>query len=104
MQLDFGVCYLTFDFYHSVEHIPTACARVEALRSHGYQSEALRLAVAIVRTMKRQQREWQCRWQAEQDRGGIKPIRMCERKNVCDYEKLDGSPSNMMREKKRFFS
>ncbi|GFT99338.1 zinc finger SWIM domain-containing protein 5 [Nephila pilipes] len=51
------------------EHIPTACARVEALRSHGYQPEALRLAVAIVRTMKRQQRDWQCRWQAEQDRG-----------------------------------
>lgn len=81
MQLNFGVCYLIFDFYFSIEHIPTACARVEALRSHGYQSEALRLAVAIVRTMKRQQREWQCRWQAEQDRGGIKSIimkrRMC---------------------------
>lgn len=27
--------------------------------------------MAIVRTMKRQQREWQCRWQTEQDRGGI---------------------------------
>ncbi|XP_022255372.1 zinc finger SWIM domain-containing protein 5-like, partial [Limulus polyphemus] len=55
------------------EHIPTACARVEALRSHGCQKEALRLAVAIVRTMKRQQREWQCLWQAEQDRGAIQP-------------------------------
>ncbi|XP_023225369.1 zinc finger SWIM domain-containing protein 4-like [Centruroides sculpturatus] len=53
------------------EHIPTACARVEALRSHGYQQEALRLAVAIVRTMKRQQREWQCRWQTEQERGVV---------------------------------
>ncbi|XP_076307460.1 zinc finger SWIM domain-containing protein 5-like isoform X1 [Tachypleus tridentatus] len=55
------------------EHIPTACARVEALRSHGCQKEALRLAVAIVRTMKRQQREWQCLWQAEQDRGVVQP-------------------------------
>ncbi|UYV76455.1 ZSWIM6 [Cordylochernes scorpioides] len=47
------------------EHIPTACSRVEALRSHGYQQEALRLAVAVVRTMKRQQRDGQCRWQTE---------------------------------------
>lgn len=37
------------------EHIPTACARVEALRTHGYTAEALRLAVAIVRTMKHNQ-------------------------------------------------
>ncbi|XP_029837511.4 zinc finger SWIM domain-containing protein 5 [Ixodes scapularis] len=53
------------------EPIPMACSRVEALRSHGYQQEALRLAVAVVRTMKRQQREWQCRWQAEQERLGL---------------------------------
>ncbi|XP_064476945.1 zinc finger SWIM domain-containing protein 5-like isoform X2 [Ornithodoros turicata] len=52
------------------ETIPMACSRVEALRSHGYQQEALRLAVAVVRTMKRQQREWQCRWQAEQEHRG----------------------------------
>ena len=32
--------------------MPTACARVDALRSHGYVKEALRLCVAIVRTMK----------------------------------------------------
>ena len=37
------------------EHIPTACARVEALRTHGYTAEALRLSVAIVRTMKHNQ-------------------------------------------------
>ena len=37
------------------EHIPTACARVEALRTHGYSVEALRLAVAVVRTMKHNQ-------------------------------------------------
>ncbi|XP_014663283.1 PREDICTED: zinc finger SWIM domain-containing protein 6-like [Priapulus caudatus] len=37
------------------EHIPTACARVDALRSHGYSKEALRLAVAVVRTMKENQ-------------------------------------------------
>ncbi|KAL1457349.1 hypothetical protein MTO96_043505, partial [Rhipicephalus appendiculatus] len=29
------------------EPIPVACSRVEALRSHGYQQEALRLAVAV---------------------------------------------------------
>ena len=46
------------------EHIPTASARVDALRSHGYQKEALRLAVVIVRTLKRQQRLQQQQYQA----------------------------------------
>lgn len=56
-----------------LEHIPTACARVEALRSHGYRQQALRLAVAIVRTMKKQQQDWQQQWKAEQERlGGLK--------------------------------
>lgn len=39
------------------EHVPTACARVDALRSHGYPKEALRLAVAIVNTLRRQQQK-----------------------------------------------
>ncbi|XP_029025233.1 zinc finger SWIM domain-containing protein 6 [Betta splendens] len=39
------------------EHVPTACARVDALRSHGYPKEALRLAIAIVNTLKRQQQK-----------------------------------------------
>uniref|UniRef100_A0A0K2VCS0 ZSWIM4-8 C-terminal domain-containing protein n=1 Tax=Lepeophtheirus salmonis TaxID=72036 RepID=A0A0K2VCS0_LEPSM len=34
------------------EHLPTACARIDSLRSHGYASEALRLSVAVVRTLK----------------------------------------------------
>ncbi|KAL4235965.1 Zinc finger SWIM domain-containing protein 6 [Mactra antiquata] len=38
------------------EHLPTACARVDALRSHGYSDEGLRLAVVIVQTLKHQQR------------------------------------------------
>ncbi|KAK2170592.1 hypothetical protein NP493_1146g00007 [Ridgeia piscesae] len=38
------------------EDIPTACARIDALRSHGYSDEALRLAVAVVETMKEQQK------------------------------------------------
>ncbi|KAI9540816.1 Zinc finger SWIM domain-containing protein 6 [Dissostichus eleginoides] len=37
------------------EHVPTACARVDALRSHGYPREALRLAIAVVNTLRRQQ-------------------------------------------------
>ncbi|VDI08643.1 Hypothetical predicted protein [Mytilus galloprovincialis] len=41
------------------EHFPTACARVDALRSHGYQKESLRLAVSIVRTLKQQQKIYQ---------------------------------------------
>ena len=40
-----------------VEHVPTACARVDALRSHGYPREALRLAIAIVNTLRRQQQK-----------------------------------------------
>uniref|UniRef100_A0A673JXI9 ZSWIM4-8 C-terminal domain-containing protein n=1 Tax=Sinocyclocheilus rhinocerous TaxID=307959 RepID=A0A673JXI9_9TELE len=39
------------------EHVPTACARVDALRSHGYPREALRLAIAIVNTLRRQQQK-----------------------------------------------
>lgn len=40
------------------DHVPTACARVDALRSHGYSREALRLAVAIINTLRLlQQRE-----------------------------------------------
>ncbi len=52
------VCTDVF-LYCLSEHIPTACARVDALRSHGYHQEALRLAVAIVRNLKQQQREQQ---------------------------------------------
>ncbi|XP_014637017.1 PREDICTED: zinc finger SWIM domain-containing protein 6 [Ceratotherium simum simum] len=39
------------------EHVPTACARVDALRSHGYPREALRLAIAVVNTLRRQQQK-----------------------------------------------
>ena len=46
--------FFHFDF---TEHLPTACARVDALRSHGYPKEALRLAVGIVRNLKKQQKE-----------------------------------------------
>ncbi|XP_073174632.1 zinc finger SWIM domain-containing protein 4 isoform X3 [Lepidochelys kempii] len=36
---------------------PTACARVDALRSHGYPREALRLATALGTTMRLQRRQ-----------------------------------------------
>lgn len=39
----------------TTDHVPTACARVDALRSHGYSREALRLAVAIINTLRLQQ-------------------------------------------------
>lgn len=41
--------------FHLVEHVPTACARVDALHSHGYPKEALRLTVAIINTLRLQQ-------------------------------------------------
>ncbi|EFX76311.1 hypothetical protein DAPPUDRAFT_306274 [Daphnia pulex] len=50
------------------EHVPTACARVDALRSHGYTVEALRLAVSIIRTLKQGQVQGQQRWVEQQGR------------------------------------
>jgi len=50
------------------EHVPTACARVDALRSHGYTAEALRLAISIVRTLKQGQSQSQQRWEEQQSR------------------------------------
>ena len=57
-----------FELFPFSEHVPTACARVDALRSHGYTAEALRLAIAIVRTLKQGQIQSQQRWQDQQDR------------------------------------
>ncbi|GFG36101.1 hypothetical protein Cfor_12907, partial [Coptotermes formosanus] len=57
------------------EPLPTCAARVDALRSHGHQGAALRLAVAVVRTMKQQQLVAQRRWhesqQQQQHRSGV---------------------------------
>uniref|UniRef100_A0A8C4QF72 Zinc finger, SWIM-type containing 5 n=1 Tax=Eptatretus burgeri TaxID=7764 RepID=A0A8C4QF72_EPTBU len=39
------------------EYVPTACARVDALRSHGYMQEALRLAIAVGLTLRFQQEQ-----------------------------------------------
>lgn len=50
------------------EPIATAAARVEALRSHGYRREALRLAVTIVRTLKRKQYMMCDEWNRAQSR------------------------------------
>lgn len=53
---------ISFFFVFPTEPVSTAAARVEALRSHGYRKEALRLAVAVVRTMKRQFKERMNEW------------------------------------------
>jgi hypothetical protein len=50
----------------STEPLPTCAARVDALRSHGLVSSALRLTVAVVRTMKQQQLLAQRRWHESQ--------------------------------------
>ena len=59
-----------FTFFVAIEteHVPTACARVDALRSHGYTVEALRLAVSIIRTLKQGQLQSQQRWVEQQGR------------------------------------
>nr|CAD7568287.1 unnamed protein product [Timema californicum] len=52
------------------EPLPTCAARVDALRSHGHQSAALRLAVSVIRTMKQQQLVAQRRWHESQQQAG----------------------------------
>lgn len=54
------------------EPFPTACARVDALRSHGYPREALRLACAVVHTL-RLQRRHQLESYKQQKKGGQGP-------------------------------
>ncbi|XP_044736149.1 zinc finger SWIM domain-containing protein 4-like isoform X2 [Chrysoperla carnea] len=48
------------------EPLPLCAARVDSLRSHGHQEAALRLAVAVVRTMKQQQLNAQRKWHDSQ--------------------------------------
>lgn len=50
------------------DHFPVACARVDALRSHGYPQQALRLAVSVVNTM-RLQRQHQMEGLKQQRKG-----------------------------------
>ncbi|KAF4520582.1 hypothetical protein B566_EDAN005993 [Ephemera danica] len=52
------------------EPLPTSAARVDALRSHGHQAAALRLAVSVVRTMKQQQLVAQRKWHDQQRHHG----------------------------------
>ncbi|KAB7499852.1 Zinc finger SWIM domain-containing protein 6 [Armadillidium nasatum] len=49
------------------ERVTVACSRVDALRSHGYTSEGLRLAVAVVRTMKQAQKEAYIWWGSKRE-------------------------------------
>ena len=60
------------------EPLPTCAARVDALRSHGHQEAALRLAVAVVRTMKQQQLIAQRKWHESQQQ------KVCNQQNSCD--------------------
>ncbi|GLV40163.1 Dorado [Carabus blaptoides fortunei] len=51
------------------ESLPLCAARVDSLRSHGHTEAALRLAVAVVRTMKQQQLSAQRKWHESQQSG-----------------------------------
>lgn len=67
MEKNLFFCHILYGFpftfvLSTTEPVSTSAARVEALRSHGYRKEALRLAVAIVRTMKRQFKERMNDW------------------------------------------
>ncbi|KAK2117908.1 Zinc finger SWIM domain-containing protein 6 [Saguinus oedipus] len=67
------------------EHVPTACARVDALRSHGYPREALRLAIAIVNTLRRQQQK-----QLEMFRTQKKAFCKLPHKSITSITNLEG--------------
>lgn len=54
---------------HVTEPLPTCAARIDALRSHGHYEAALRLAVAVVRTMKYNQLNAQRKWHESQQSG-----------------------------------
>lgn len=64
------------------EHVPTACARVDALRSHGYPREALRLAIAIVNTLRRQQQK-QLELFRNHKKGELKTVLLVELVSCC---------------------
>ena len=49
------------------EHVPTACARVDALKTHGYDEDALKLAVAVARTLKHNQSVSHKHWLQNQE-------------------------------------
>ena len=44
------------------EHLPTACARIDALRTHGFDSEALKLALSIAVTLRHNQKRDHAQW------------------------------------------
>ena len=51
-----------------LEPVPVTCARIDALRSHGYRVEALRLAVCLVRTLKHDQEVHHRQWINESEK------------------------------------
>ncbi|KAG8278278.1 Zinc finger SWIM domain-containing protein 6 [Homalodisca vitripennis] len=73
------------------EALPTCAARVDALRSHGHQGAALRLAVAVIRTMKQQQLTAQRKWHESQQ---TKP---CASTSSCDNHRCPGYGSQCPR-------
>lgn len=67
------------------EPFPTACARVDTLRAHGYPHKALRLACAIINTLRLQRRHqlesYKQQRKGEWDAGAqgtTRPMRVCE--------------------------
>ncbi|XP_041475429.1 zinc finger SWIM domain-containing protein 5-like [Lytechinus variegatus] len=78
------------------EHLPTACARVDALRSHGYPKEALRLAVSIVRYLKKVQQDHL----KQAKHSARKSKRKCSQTNMTASEVFynSSSSSNIVRD------
>ncbi|XP_052129793.1 zinc finger SWIM domain-containing protein 5 [Frankliniella occidentalis] len=89
------------------EPLATCAARVDALRSHGHQAAALRLAVGVVRTLKQQQIIAQRRWiesqQHLQYRSGCKGgnssssnngSSICSNSSTCPADSSTGSSNS----------
>ena len=59
-------------YVYYVEATELACARIEVLRNHGYEAEAVRLALSVARTIKEDSKKW------------LKPGRCQHGRNVLD--------------------
>ena len=49
------------------EHLPTACARIDALKTHGYDPEALNLAIVVAKTLRHNQNLAHSHWLQNRD-------------------------------------
>ena len=77
-------------FLYPAESIPVACARVDALRSHGHRLAAVRLAAAVARTMRHYQRAAAHWWRRARGRAvdRLSESAICRQWRLSDCNKV----------------